>query len=39
MTERIEMHVNAGRVRVDGEAVTDPHHPAPPPARVVLAAQ
>ena len=34
--ERIEEHLAGGRVRVDGELVTDPYRPAPPPARVVL---
>jgi hypothetical protein len=34
--ERIEQHLMAGRVRVDGELVTDLDRPAPPPARVVL---
>jgi hypothetical protein len=37
--ERIEEHLAAGRVRVDGELVTDPDRPAPPPARVVLYAE
>jgi hypothetical protein len=37
--ERIEQHLTAGRVRVDGELVTDPYRPAPPPARVVLWAE
>jgi hypothetical protein len=37
--ERIEQHLTAGRVRVDGELVTDPDRPAPPPARVVLWAE
>ena len=27
--ERIEQHMTAGRVRVDGEVVTDPDTPAP----------
>ena len=36
---RIEQHLTAGRVRVDGELVTDPDRPAPPPARVVLWAE
>ena len=27
--ERIEAHLAAGRVHVDGESVTDPHAPAP----------
>jgi hypothetical protein len=36
--ERIEQHL-AGRVRVDGEPVTDPDRTAPPPARVVLWAE
>ena len=34
--ERIEQHLAAGRVRVDGELVADLDRPAPPPARVVL---
>jgi hypothetical protein len=34
--ERAEQHLAAGRVRVDGELVTDPYAPAPPPARIVL---
>ena len=34
--ERIEAHLAAGRVHVDGELVTDPYAPAPPPARIVL---
>jgi hypothetical protein len=37
--ERIEQHLDAGRVRVDGELVTDLDRPAPPPARVVLSAE
>jgi hypothetical protein len=37
--ERIERHLTAGRVHVDGELVTDPYRPAPPPARVVLGAE
>ena len=37
--ERIEQHLPAGRVRVNGELVTDPYRPAPPPARVVLWAE
>jgi hypothetical protein len=37
--ERIEQHLTAGRVRVDGELVTDLNQPAPPPARVVLWAE
>jgi hypothetical protein len=28
--ERIEEHLAAGRIRVDGELVTDPYRPAPP---------
>jgi len=35
--ERIEQHLTAGRVRVDGELVTDPYLPVPPQARIVLA--
>ena len=34
--ERIEQHLTAGRVHVDGELVTDLYRPAPPPARVAL---
>jgi hypothetical protein len=34
--ERIEQHLHAGRVQVDGQVVTDPSLSAPPPARVVL---
>jgi hypothetical protein len=37
--ERIEQHLTAGRVRVDGELFTDLDRPAPPPARVVLWAE
>jgi hypothetical protein len=37
--QRIEQHLAAGRVRVDGELVTDPYRPAPPPVRVVLWAE
>jgi hypothetical protein len=33
---RIDEHMAAGRVRVDGEPVTDLDTPAPPPARVVV---
>ncbi len=33
---RIDQHVTAGRVRVDGELVDDLDQPAPEPARVVL---
>jgi hypothetical protein len=36
--ERIEQHLTAGRVHVDGEVCTDPYRPAPPPARVVITA-
>ena len=39
LQERIEQQLTAGRVRVDGELVTDPDRPAPPPARVVLWAE
>jgi hypothetical protein len=35
--DRIEEHLRAGRVRVDGQLVTDPYHPAPQSAVVVLA--
>jgi hypothetical protein len=34
--ERIEQHLAARRVRVDGELVTNPDTPAPVPARIVL---
>ena len=37
--ERIEQHLTAGRVHVDGELVTDLYRPAPPPARVALWAE
>jgi hypothetical protein len=37
--ERIEQHLAAGRARVDGELVTHPDRPVPPPARVVLWAE
>ena len=34
--ERIEQHLTAGRVRVDGELVIDPYAPAPHGAWIVL---
>jgi hypothetical protein len=34
--DSIERHLAAGRVHVDGERVTDPYHPAPKPAVIVL---
>ena len=34
---RIEMHPAAGRVRVDGERVTDPNRSAAKPAVIVIA--
>ena len=34
--ERIEQHMTAGRVRVDGELVTDLDAPAPAGTRVVI---
>ena len=34
--ERIEQHMTAGRVRVDGELVTDPDRPASPPEHIVI---
>ncbi len=37
--ERIEQHMTAGRMRVDGELVTDPYAPAPPGTRVTLWAE
>jgi hypothetical protein len=36
--ERIEWHLGAGRVELDGETVTDPYLPAPKPMRLVLVA-
>lgn len=36
--ERIEQHLGAGRVELDGVTVTDPYTPAPKPARLVLVA-
>jgi hypothetical protein len=35
-TERIEQHMTAGRVRVEGELVTDLDAPAPAGTRVVV---
>ena len=37
--ERIEQHMTAGRVRVDGELVTDLDAPAPAGTRVVVWAE
>ena len=37
--ERIEQHMTAGRVRVDGEPVTDLDTPAPAGTRVVVWAE
>jgi hypothetical protein len=34
--ERARAHLQAARVQVDGETVTDPQHPASPPARIVI---
>jgi hypothetical protein len=34
--ERIEWHLGAGRVELDGETVTDPYRPAPKPARLII---
>lgn len=34
--DRARRWVTSGGARLDGEVVTDPAHPAPPPARVVL---
>ena len=34
--ERIEQHLSAGRVRVDGELVTDPDVAAPAGTRIVI---
>lgn len=36
---RIEWHLGAGRVELDGEVVTDPYRPAPKPSRLVIEAQ
>lgn len=36
--ERIEQHITAARVRVDGVLVADPYRPASPPARIVITA-
>jgi hypothetical protein len=38
-TERIEQHMTVGRVRVDGELVTDLDAPAPVGTRVVVWAE
>ena len=35
--ERIEQHLTAGLVRLDGQLVTDPHTPAPPGTSIALA--
>jgi hypothetical protein len=35
--ERIEQHLAAGRVRLDGERVTDPYTPAPAGTHIALA--
>jgi hypothetical protein len=35
--QRIEQHLAAGRVRLDGQLVTDPYTPAPAGTHVVLA--
>jgi hypothetical protein len=37
--ERIALHHAAGRLRLDGEPVTDLDQPAPPPTRVVIAGE
>jgi hypothetical protein len=37
--ERIEWHLGAGRIELDGETVTDPYAPAPKPSRLVIVAQ
>ena len=36
--DRAEDRLRSGRVEVDGELVTDPYRPAPPPAILVLVA-
>jgi hypothetical protein len=33
--ERARAHLVAARVQIDGETVSDPQLPAPPPARIV----
>ena len=35
--ERIELHLAAGRVRVDGQRVIDSNHPAAKPAVITIA--
>jgi hypothetical protein len=37
--ERSEQHLTQGGCGFNGELVTDPYRPAPPPARVVLWAE
>ncbi len=34
--DRARSHLAEGRVQVDGQVITDPDHPAAPPARVVF---
>ncbi|OLT12917.1 hypothetical protein BJF78_23195 [Pseudonocardia sp. CNS-139] len=34
--DRAHAHLHAARVQIDGDLVTDPAHPAPPPARIVI---
>lgn len=37
--DRARAHLEAGRVRLDGDVVTDPNTPAPPGTRPLLAGQ
>jgi hypothetical protein len=33
---KVDAYLGAGQVRVNGEPVTDPNHPAPPPTTFVI---
>jgi hypothetical protein len=37
--QRVEWHLGAGRVTLDGRIVTDPHCPAPPGTRLLVEVQ